>query len=53
MLILFVMAVTVMPDSGIVAYRKDGLQSYYYLTLQEPLEKLENISRNLRLELKE
>lgn len=43
----------ILRDSGIVAYRKDGLQSYYYLTLQEPLEKLENISRNLRLELEE
>ncbi len=43
----------ILRDSGIVAYRKDGLQSYYYLTLQEPLEKLGNISRNLRLELEE
>lgn len=41
----------ILRDAGVVAFRKEGLQSYYYLTLEEPLESIEEKSKTLRAEL--
>lgn len=39
----------ILRKSGIVAFRKIGLQSFYYLTLKEPFKKLENALREFRV----
>lgn len=41
----------IMREAGLVAFRKNGLQSLYYLTLADPLAHLENVVHNLWTEV--
>lgn len=39
----------ILRNSGIIAFRKIGLQNFYYLTLKEPFKKLEQSLRDFRV----
>lgn len=41
----------ILREAGLVAFRKNGLQSLYYLTLSEPLIHLEGVIHDLRVEV--
>ena len=41
----------ILREAGLVAFRKNGLQSLYYLTLSEPLTQLEDVIHELRIEV--
>lgn len=41
----------ILRETNLVAFKKNGLQSFYYLTLQEPLAELERVVHGLREEV--
>ncbi|GBG95116.1 ArsR family transcriptional regulator [Ligilactobacillus salitolerans] len=41
----------ILREAGLVSFRKNGLQSLYYLTLSEPLTQLERVIHDLRIEV--
>lgn len=43
----------ILREAGLVSFRKNGLQSLYYLTLNDPLTHLEKVIHDLRMEIEE
>ncbi|ASR40239.1 ArsR/SmtB family transcription factor [Ligilactobacillus agilis] len=43
----------ILREAGLVSFRKNGLQSVYYLTVSEPLKNLEEVVHALRTEIVE
>lgn len=42
----------ILREAGLVAFKKNGLQSLYYLTLNDPLTHLEKVIHDFRTEIK-